>query len=269
MDRTREYRFFVSPELLQGAAAGSRITLSDETLAHQVRNVLRLRAGDRLTLLDGNNIARVKIEEGEQESKKGRSQKTSEHLLVESIERVPQKQGAAVAVAMPLIKPARFELALEKLTELGVDEILPFYCTRLVTKPDRGGESGARRARMQAILRESSEQCERLRLPVLHESRSFSDLLSTTENYHWKLLLAERSEAPNLVHLLCNREAEKPPAHERILILLGPEGGLTNEEKEAAQSLFQSVSLGSEILRSETAAIVASALVISHIMNKD
>lgn len=272
MNQTRDYRFFVTSGLLSGAADGSLLALRDEALSHQIRNVLRLRDGDSLTLLDGEQIAKVRLHDGKQ-AKAGHQERRTrtalEHFLVVEIEALPPKHGPTLAVAMPLIKPARFEFALEKLTELGVEEILPFYCTRLVAKPEKQRESMVKIARMEAIIKEASEQCERLRLPLLHQSRNLTDMLATSRDFEQRILLSERSEAPNLVHHLCNPGGDNTGAPEKILLLLGPEGGFTAEELEKIGKDFSPVSLGKQILRSETAAIVAAALVIAHIMNKD
>ncbi|MDX1988966.1 MAG: RsmE family RNA methyltransferase [Candidatus Obscuribacter sp.] len=264
----REYRFFTAQGLLAGRAVGDLINLDDEALVHQVLNVLRLRAGARLTLLDGaGTLLQVELKEvleipaGKTSKQKRRSLSLS---VLEVYRQQEETEAAKVRVYLPLIKPARFEWALEKLTECGVDTISPVLCKRSTAANSESSQSLKKEERWQAIIKEAAEQCERLYLPELRSCRSLEqalaeDLTLTGNNSYLLLHLSERSDAPNIVPFLYN---SKPANCNTVAIVLGPEGGLTDEEKHhLAELQFQPVSLGRKILRSETAAILAAASV--------
>lgn len=263
----REYRFFTAQGLLAGRTAGHAINLDDEAIIHQVLNVLRLRAGDRLTLLDGAG-SRLQVELTEiKESTGGKAKQKQRSLLLTVLEadhRQEEPDSVKVSVYLPLIKPARFEWALEKLTECGVDSISPVLCKRSTASNSESRQSSKKEERWQAIIKEAAEQCERLYLPELRTCRSLEqaleeDLAQMGTNPRLLLHLSERSDAPNIVPFLYNSQALKGVT---VVIVLGPEGGLTEEEKAQLRTLhFQPVSLGQKILRSETAAILASASV--------
>jgi 16S rRNA (uracil1498-N3)-methyltransferase len=165
----------------------------------------------------------------------------------------------AVTVGFAPVKGDRPEWAVQKLTELGVDRIVPLVASRSVVRwqePDRGdrgdpgdpGEPGGRgdRARHQVerwrrIAREAAMQSRRAWLPVVAELRPFAEALRVT----------------GLDRLALAHPGGMAPSLERPAILVGPEGGWTSEELAAAPV---HVSLGSTVLRTETAAVVAGAL---------
>ncbi|HNM48410.1 MAG TPA: RsmE family RNA methyltransferase [Candidatus Obscuribacter sp.] len=264
----REYRFFTAQGLLAGRAAGDLINLEDEALVHQVLNVLRLRAGARLTLLDGaGTLLQAELKEV-LESTAGKTNKQKRRSLsltvLEAYRQEEEREGSKVRVYLPLIKPARFEWALEKLTECGVDTICPVLCKRSTAANSESSKSTKKAERWQAIIKEAAEQCERLYLPELRSCRGLEqalaeDLAMTGSDSDLLLHLSERSDAPNIVPFLYNSKAANGIT---VAIVLGPEGGLTDEEKRyLAEQRFQPVSLGRKILRSETAAILAAASV--------
>ncbi len=142
---------------------------------------------------------------------------------------------------------------LEKATELGVARIVPVRTER----SEKGLEQGAakRLARWNRIVREASEQSRRARLPEIAPPTGLTEALQMEAAYRYVL---EEGEAVALLAAL--------PVHrqsgDRVTLLVGPEGGWTDREREQiAHSQWRPVSLGPQILRAETAAIAALAIV--------
>lgn len=170
------------------------------------------------------------------------------------------QSGFRVTVLLPLLKGGRFEWALEKLTELGVAKIVPVIFSRSVVRT----KGSAKLDHWQAVLKESAEQCERAVLPEICEPRELQVILQEglTTAPGWFLVCAERSGAPLLGSLVHSRkDMDSPP--ENIVVVVGPEGGITGDELQKLENFaFQKVSLGSTVLRSETAAIAALAQIM-------
>jgi len=155
-----------------------------------------------------------------------------------------EKSGPEILLGLSLIKPSAFELALEKAVEVGVTRIIPFVASRSNAPPVRKLD------RWRRVVIEAAKQSKRYHLPVVDEPAKFAqvlDLKATT-----KIVFAERGGG----------RLESALAGSPALCLVGPEGGWTDAELEAAQvKQFHPVTLGAAILRSETAAIVGAALV--------
>ncbi|MBU6450227.1 MAG: 16S rRNA (uracil(1498)-N(3))-methyltransferase [Cyanobacteria bacterium REEB67] len=243
------YRFFIDPACIDSQSG--RASSDESRLSHQVRNVLRLKAGDQAELLDGlGNLYEAQLLNA------GRTY--IEFALGKVSRQAPPT--LKVTSCLPLIKAHRFEWALEKLTELGVSRIAPFYSERCVVKLKAGEEGRSRR--WLSICKEAAEQCERYYLPELAEPLPLSELARRDERA-LKLILSERSKAPDMVSTLYKRiSAAKPTdAPLEIFILGGPEGGFSEDEQALiVANKFQPVSLGRTILRSETACILAAGL---------
>jgi len=142
-----------------------------------------------------------------------------------------------------LIRHAAFEFALEKAVEAGVTRIIPVLAARSNAK-DAG-----RRERWQRIIVEAAKQSKRYHLPVLEEAVSFAKVLDVESPT--KIVFSERNGST-----LKGAIKQSP-----VLYLIGPEGGWTDEELDSAQRQgFTLVGLGSTILKAETAAVVATAL---------
>ena len=247
-----------------GGQIASLVELDDAATAHQLIHVLRFEQGDSVKLLDGlGNMWQAKI------CRIARSLVSFELSELLADARATSQSKCQVVSMLPLLKGPRFELALEKLTELNVDRIIPFSTTRTVVKAKGQEESEGRQKRWQNIIKEAAEQSERLILPILDQPIALVDLLeledTDSSKTTLKLLLSERDQAPNLVQylepIIANRATLDSPSSLRISILGGPEGGFTEEEKTLIlKSAFQKVSLGSNILRGETAAILAAGI---------
>lgn len=243
---------------------GSLVEMDDGAVVHQLQHVLRFEKGDLVNLLDGQGnmwLARI--------CQMTRSVVTFELLELQVAAQTAGYSNYQVISLLPLLKGPRFEWALEKLTELKVDRIIPFASTRTVVKAKVKEESEGRQRRWQNIIKEAAEQSERLLLPILDPPLSLEEMLKLEELDSTKgalnLLLSERDQAPNIVQVLESTTTESATlgnrAGIRICLLGGPEGGFTEEEKTLIlASGFQKASLGSTILRGETAAILAAGI---------
>ena len=142
---------------------------------------------------------------------------------------------------------------VEKATELGVTEIRPFEATR----SERGlrQAAGKRRQRWEKIAQEASQQARRARLPMIAEAVSFSE--ATDLDARVKLTLDEESDVA-----IWRCFPEMRSEADRIGLLLGPEGGFTDEERDISHAKgWQSCSLGGTVLRAETAAAAGVSVV--------
>ena len=233
-------RFFIPPELFDGKEA--RLTDAE---ARHLKNVLRIREGDSVEIFDGKGGGWSGIVEF-------RSGGVFVCGLTRIFNELPAVAGRLV-LAQAIIKPARFEWALEKATELGVDEILPLYTARSEIRI-AGEKISGRLARWDRITKEASKQSRRFDVPRLRPPLEFYDFLSSEEySIQNKILFYEQSYNPWL--------PDRTKAAADTIILIGPEGGWTEDEiKFAEKSGCGVFSLGPCVLRSETAAIAALSI---------
>jgi 16S rRNA (uracil1498-N3)-methyltransferase len=148
-------------------------------------------------------------------------------------------------VAFALTKGDKPELVVQKLTELGVDRILPVVAERSVARPD-AARAAAALERWRRIAREAARQCRRATLPVVEPLAPLADLAG-----HPGLVVAERGGSA--------ADGLGAPVDGEILVIVGPEGGLTDGEVDALAP-WARLDLGPHILRAETAALAAAAL---------
>ncbi|HVS87164.1 MAG TPA: RsmE family RNA methyltransferase [Candidatus Acidoferrum sp.] len=219
---------------------GTRAVLEGDA-AHHLGRVLRAQAGQLYELSDGEKVWLGRIE------KVGRDR--VEFALVEEL---PAYQSAAdVTLLLAVVKFDAFEWAIEKATELGVSTIVPLAAAR--SEKALLGAAEKRAERWKKILAEASQQSRRLRLPFLGALARPEPAFSLAGD-GLKLILSERPDAPTMREVLAGQKTAK------AAIAIGPEGGWTDKELEAAQqSGFKQVSLGKLILRTETAMIAALA----------
>jgi 16S rRNA (uracil1498-N3)-methyltransferase len=218
-------------------AAGTPVTLEGNQ-AHYLARVMRVAEGDAVVLCDdmtGEWAARV-VEAGKRT------------VVLEPVERLREREQVPDFQLCPaLLKKDRFDLVLEKATELGVRAIRPVVTRRCVAD-----KLNLERAR--AIVTEAAEQCARTALPELAEPAKLDAMLAAWPEGRALFFADELGGAP---------AAEAFAAHAGpAALLVGPEGGFDDAERTAirAHPAAIPVSLGPRILRGETAAIAASAL---------
>ena len=167
----------------------------------------------------------------------------------------PVESPLQIQIFHALPEKERFELVLEKLTELGVTRIVPMVTECSVTREERDSQQ-KKSHRWPHLLRRASRQCRRAMLPELYEPLDFVEALEFCSEAELKLLLYE-GEAP---WTLTDGIGDLKPAS--VAVMVGPEGGFTEEEVTMAQNAgVLPVHLGPRVMRTETAAIVAATLV--------
>jgi len=223
--------------------AGEGVTLTGPEHRHLAR-VLRARPGETLTLFDGAG--------GEVEAEVVRIDREATELRLGARRAVA---GPAVAITLLSAVPrgSRMDFLVQKTAELGVARIIPVLTERSVARPE--AEAG-RRARWEKIAQEAARQCGRADVPVVDAPVALPEALARRGLPERRLALFEGERSRSL------RAALGGAAPGPTALLVGPEGGFVAPELAAAEAAgFESVGLGARILRVETAAIVAVALV--------
>lgn len=149
-----------------------------------------------------------------------------------------------ITLVIPLLKEQKMDLILQKATELGVDEIVPVVMERSIVKFDSSKED-KKLVRWRKICKEASEQAKRLDIPVVTQILKMEDLKSFSGV---KLTCSTSEKSENIKKYL-----KKQQNYDKIILVIGPEGGLTKQEEEYLKTInFVSVSLGNLIMRVET-----------------
>ncbi len=239
-------RFLVSPENVEG----DRITIKGKEV-HHLRNVLRLRRGERVTCFDGKG-----------REYRGRIERISAAQAEVRIEKVAERKKESslkITLAQSLIRSHKMDLVVQKCTELGVFEIIPLRTERSLINLDEAKRK-ARRERWQRLAEAAAKQSGRVQIPTITEVRDFSSLLETAGDFDLKIISWEdEGDGKSFRDALTKRLS--PP--EKILLLIGPEGGFSaGEVAGAGKAGLLPISLGPRILRSETAAIAATAIIV-------
>lgn len=230
---------------LVGVTVGSSVEVTGDEAHHAVA-VRRLRVGERVVLTDGAGL-----------SVTGEVTSTGKRLFavtVGSVLTAPAPEPAMVVVqALP--KGDRGELAVEMLTEVGVAEIVPWAAARSVAiwKGERATKS---LGRWRSTAREAAKQSRRAWLPVVSDLASTGDVVTLVGAADLTVVLHEEASAP--------LSSLQVPASGRVVVVVGPEGGLTDAEIGAfVDAGAVSVRLGAEVLRTSTAGVAAVAALLS------
>ncbi len=211
--------------------------------AHHLTRVLRVEPGQKFEISDNQNVYLAEVETARKDLVR--------FQILEKIEAGEPVVRTALFAA--LIKFERFEWLLEKATELGAAEVTPVITER----SEKGLEHAAQKRllRWKRIAREASEQSRRARLPIIGSPVELTDALRINEGHRYAL-----EEAGARPILPAFPDVRQPG--DRVALLVGPEGGWTDRERAAiAAAGWSTVSLGERILRAETAAIAALAIV--------
>lgn len=217
-------------------AIAPEVTVTGEEFHHSVR-VVRVRVGEAVELFDrAGNAASGIVQSLDRDS-----------AVIATTESLPSRESPlAVHLAMAVIQLEKFELVLQKATELGVRTIIPMETDRVELRRERYAN---KRERWERIVFEAVKQSGRAVIPRIEEPLTFAGLLSRNGT---KILFDADAEPSSIEHL------------DEVTLLIGPEGGWTDEElgdARAAGCLFQR--LGPRRLRAETAAIAATAVITS------
>lgn len=243
------HRFFLPPDVFKSG----EILFPQET-ARQIVRVLRLKSGARVIALDDRGQqADVELTAVEPDRVAGR---------VLQVSPAGGEPRARLTLYLGLTQREKFEWMLQKCTEVGAAAFVPLVTQRSLVQDGR--EVERKRERWEAILREAAEQCGRGRIPALHPAQSWAAALRDIHKDHDLALAAWEGE--HTLRLRAAVQALRKQPTPRLAVVIGPEGGLSEEEMNAASAAgVRAVSLGQRILRMETAAVVAAALVLDEL----
>ena len=237
----RPPRFFISPDQV----AEPQITISGEDVRH-IRAVLRMKTGDELLLCDGRGTEYTARITGLDRSAIN-AEITSRSKKDIQYPRVTLGQG--------LPKSDKMDWIVQKATELGVADIVPIMTERTIVKVKDGEK---RTARWQKICREAAMQSGRADIPQVGSIIAFKDFLQTLDPESRTLLLLPWEEAVEPIKGVLKLN----PGAKNIIVLIGPEGGFSKDEAALAKDKgFAPVSIGPNILRTETAALAVLSMI--------
>ena len=235
------HRFFVPKPFKQEM----QITGRD---AHHIIDVLRMVPGDRLQVVADDGISFV----GEITA----INTSAATVAAQEILRETHEPDVQISLLQGLAKGEKMELIIQKAVEIGIADVFPVAMDHSVVVLDRS-KTEKKTQRWQKIAEAAAKQSKRDVIPAVHEVMTLTQVLQTKK---WDLLLIAY-ESENKTSLKETLQAHKDA--KSIGVIIGPEGGLSNEEVKVAQEARGiAVSLGRRILRTETAGLVAAAAIL-------
>lgn len=238
-------RYFVSRE---NVTENSIRIIGDDV--HHIQRVMRAQVGEKLICVSDNGRAALTY-----------ITKLSDDYVDVEIEKWLEESNelpVSVTIAQGIPKGDKFDLILQKGTELGADAFIPFQAERSVALWNDEKKYHKKVKRFQKILKEASEQSHRNRIPSLHSVMNIKQILDEASAYTVKLFAYEEEAktekmSSNLVNTLQNILS-----HDKIILCIGPEGGFSiKEADQLRENGFIPIRLGKRILRTETAALYA------------
>ena len=219
---------------------GNNLIFFEQDL-HHIKNVMRFRENDQIEAIWNEVIYLCKIDSIDPFSVK-----------VIKEEQSTKENNVKLSVAISLVQEQKFDLILQKLTELGIDNIIPIKTERSIIKIDEKKIS-KKYQRWQTICKEASEQSHRTNIPKINPIIKLKDL----------------NKIDCEIKLICSLDNKSKPLDEyltkdikEILFVIGPEGGLTDQEEKCLIDYgFKQTTLGKQILRVETAAIYVASII--------
>lgn len=218
--------------------------LSDEDLYH-INKVMRMKKNDKIEVVLNQKVYLCNIDYID-----------SDTIKISPLEDIKQDNELDIDITLgiALIKEQKFDFILQKATELGANNFIPLQAERSVIKIDINKEA-SKVERWRKICKEASEQSHRNIIPDVANSLKIKDL--DTSTYDLKLICSLQKEATNVKEIL-----QKKQNCDKILIVVGPEGGFTKEEEqELVDKGFIRVSLGKRILRAETVPLYVLSII--------
>ena len=239
------HRFFISDKDIESGRViitGSRV--------HQIRDVLRMKTGDEIIVLDNTGFEY-------QVSLTNISPKEVVGKVVAKKQSYTEPR-TKIALYQSLLNREKFELVLQKCTEVGVTSFVPVIAERsIIRKLEK--ITLQKLTRFESIITEAAEQSGRGKIPKLKRPISMTQAVSQLEDYDFCLVGSAQKECASLKQVL--RKTTSKPVN--IALFIGPEGGFSDKELEILESSgVLAFSLGERILRTETAAVIASGIIL-------
>jgi len=225
----------------------SSITIADTHEIHHIKDVLRFKKGSLVQIFNGRS-----------QEADGTIEQIRENAIVVRVSNVRQKDRSQAKIILACAPPkkGKFEFIIEKCTELGVDEIIPLKTqrTEVIFKADK---MAGKLSRFEAVAVNAAKQSKRAKVPHIHPMTSLSQVLQNLDPNGVHLFPSLHNHSKHIVDVLLKADRQKP-----VTLFIGPEGDFTPDELElAVQHGCVPVSLGDTVLKVETAAIAAVALV--------
>jgi 16S rRNA (uracil1498-N3)-methyltransferase len=241
-------RFYAPPEAFSPDRQSANLS-GDET--RHLRNVLRLKPDDEIYLFDGTgNEFLCQIQTLARDS--------VEANVIQQVDAAQPESGLNLTLAIALMKGEKFDLVIQKSTELGVTRVIPVITSRADVRIKSDDDGERKKTRWQRIALEATKQCGRARLMKIETPVTFADVMKThDQEQDFCVMFAER-KGVSLAEAL--GDSQNHP--KTVTALVGPEGGWAEDEIDQARAAgWKTVTLGGRILRAETAAIVIATLI--------
>ena len=216
--------------------------LLEESDIRHIKKVMRMNINDNIEVVYNNKLYICKIT-------------ILEPFSIITMEEIyeEEKSNLDLTIAIGLVKEQKMDLILQKLTELGVNKIIPVSMERSIVKLDKE-RFAKKKIRWESICKEASEQSKRTNIPIITDIMSIDDL--TKLNYDIKLVASTKEKDKLLNYYLQNIGACA-----KIIMVIGPEGGISDKEESLLCSRgYNRVSFGKLIFRVETAAIYVASI---------
>lgn len=218
-----------------------KIILRDSDI-HHIKNVMRMKIDDRIEVVFDKKLYICNIDSMEPLS-----------LSIIDIINEENKINLDVTVALGLVKEQKMDLILQKLTELGVNEIIPVNMERSIVKLD-DNKISKKMIRWNIICKEASEQSKRTSIPIIHDVINLKDLTKIDGDVR---LVASTKEKDKLL----NCYLQNIDNCAKIVVVIGPEGGISDREEDYLfDNGYSPVSFGNLIFRVETACIYVASI---------
>ena len=228
-------------------AKDKELNLND-TDHHHIKNVMRMKKGDVIEIVYDNVRYVCELTEVANKCK---------YQVLEKEE--SNKNDINITLAFSLIKEQKQNYLMQKATEIGVSDLIPIETERTVVKIDKKKELN-KIERWQRICKESAEQSFRYEVPKIHDIENIKNI--NVRDYDLKILLSLDKNAKNMKKVL-----QKNTKYDKIILIVGPEGGFSiEEENKLVEKGFIKTSLGTNVLRAETAPLVAISMINYELM---
>ncbi|MBU5455494.1 16S rRNA (uracil1498-N3)-methyltransferase [Keratinibaculum paraultunense] len=237
------HRFFVDKEQIQG----DTIEIVGKDTNH-IKDVLRLKKDDIIEISSGGRVYICKIIKFD-----------NKKVITKIIKSFQGKHESPIHIALyqGIAKGDKMDYLIQKVTEIGVKEIYPIITNRTIVKIKNKKKEQSKLDRWRAIAEEAAKQSKRDFIPKVQNIMSFKEMLDKLEGEKNIIVPYEMEKSISFKDILNNIEGEK------INLIIGPEGGFEREEIQLLKSVGgQSITLGSRILRTETAGLVASTIIL-------